>query len=120
MVAILDLEVSVTSKLQNNHCIVFTMLKSVENDTSFAFLSYTVPEIMHLVFFRWQMAAILDLEVAMTLKVKKDNCNGFVTLKSVRNDTSFAFVAYLGLDILHFMFFEIGSAAFLNFALWRS
>ena len=96
------------------------MPKSVQNDTSFAFVSYTVPEIMHLVFFRWQMAAILNLEAVMTSKVKNDNFNGFVTLKSVGNDTSFAFVTYLGLDILNFMFFEIASAAILNFALWRS
>ena len=81
MAAILDLEVIVTSKLQNNHSSVFTMLKSVENDTSFVFVSHTVPEMLHFVFFQIKMAAILNLEVIVTSKLQNNHSSVFTILK---------------------------------------
>ena len=54
------------------------------------------------------MAAILDLEVAMTSEVTNDNSNGFVTLKSVENNTSFATVSHMVPEILHLVFFSDG------------
>ena len=63
------------------------------------------------------MAAILDFEVRMTSRLQNDHSSGFVMQKLVENDISFAFLALVTVDILHFMFFIIATAAILNNAL---
>ena len=52
MVAILDFEVKMTSKLKNNHSSGFLMPKSWEKDTSFVLVAHLAPEKLHLMFFK--------------------------------------------------------------------
>ena len=53
------------------------MLKLVENN-SHAHLAYLVPEILHFMFFKMALAAILDLEVRMIPKLYNNHSSGFV------------------------------------------
>ena len=49
-VAILDVNVEMTSRLKNNHFTWFDMQHFVENDTSFALLAHLTPDILLLMF----------------------------------------------------------------------
>ena len=116
--AILDLEVKMIPKRHNNHFNnELVMPQLVENDTSFTLLAHLVPDILHSMFSRWRTAAILDLEVKMTLKLYNNHFSGLVIPKLVENDTSFILVAHSVQEILHFMFFKMILAAILNFGL---
>ena len=60
LAAILYFTVRMTSDLYKNHFIGFFMPELVGNDTLFVSLACLVPEILHFIFFKMALAAILD------------------------------------------------------------
>ena len=104
-------------KLYNNHSSGFVMPELVQNDTSFVLVAHLMPEILHFMFFKMALAAILDLEVRMIPKLYNNHSSGFVMPELVQNDTSFVLVAHLMPEILHFMFFKMALVAILNIGL---
>jgi hypothetical protein len=68
LAAILDyLEVRIIPKPYNNHSSGFVMPELVKKDTSFVLVAHLMPEILHFMFFKMALAAILNLEVRMLL-----------------------------------------------------
>ena len=89
----------------------------MKNDTSFILVAHLMPEILHFMFFRMALTAILDLEVRMIPKLFNNHSSGIVMPELVKKDTSFVLVAHLMPEILHFMFFKMALAAILNIGL---
>ena len=67
-------------------------------------------------FFKLEMAAILDLEVKMVPKLYNYNSSVFGMPEIVEKDISFVRLGHLGPELLQFMFFKMALAAILNIA----
>ena len=81
--AILNLEVKITSKSKSDHAKRFKTMKLVENDTSYKHITHLVIILYHFGFSIMAMVAILDLEVKMTSNQEFDHTTCFPTTKTV-------------------------------------
>ena len=106
-VAILDVNVEMTSKRENNNLRMSAMQQFVENDSSTAPLAHLTQDVLFFMFSELQTRANLDFELIMipTKNYKSNHFSLFVMLKLEEKDPTFVLLAHQAPEILHFMFF---------------
>ena len=119
-VAILDLEDKMALKHKKCHVIIFLMPELVEINILFAIFGHLVQEIHFIMFFKMASAAILDLEVKVTLSYKVFHSIMFLIPQLVGIDILFAIFGHLVQEIFFFWFFKMAAVAILKNGLYNN